>query len=154
MPGDKGEMSDWVNELPFAWLLIAVLALSYIAATAIYTRVMMLVVDRRGRIPITIVPSDTRVVDRPSSQEIATAVGGSASTGSSCATETGWKRLTSEDVDRVKRALSAQRAEALARHAEELQKLDAEQEQIDVIEKGINSFTRKYRPVQGTIPRE
>jgi len=43
-------MSEWVNELPFAWLLIAVLALSYIAATAVYTRVMMLIVDRRGRI--------------------------------------------------------------------------------------------------------
>jgi hypothetical protein len=42
-------MSEWVNELPFAWLLIAVLALSYIAATAVYTRVMMLIVDRRGR---------------------------------------------------------------------------------------------------------
>ena len=120
MPGDKGEMSDWVNELPFAWLLIAVLALSYIAATAIYTRVMMLVVDRRGRIAATIAPSDTRVVDRPSSQEIAIAVRCDPSADSSCATETGWKRLTSEDIRRVKRALSARRAEALARHAEEL----------------------------------
>jgi hypothetical protein len=42
----------------------------------------------------------------------------------------------------------------LWRWQEELQKLDAEQEQIDVIEKGINSFTRKYRPLQGTTPRE
>jgi predicted DNA-binding protein (UPF0278 family) len=154
VPGDKGEMSDWVNEFPFAWLLIAVLALCYIAATAIYTRVMMLVVDRRGRIPTTIVPSDTRVVDRPSSQKIATAVGGSASTGSSCAPETGWKRLTSEDVDRVKRALSARRAEALARHADELQKLEAERAQIEAVERAINSFTRKYRLPQGTTHRE
>src|SRR5437868_5031516 len=56
------------------------------------------------------------VINRSSSREIAIAIaiGGSASTGSSCATETGWKRLTSEDIRRVKRALSARRAEALA----------------------------------------
>ena len=57
-------MSEWVNELPFAWLLIAVLALSYIAATAVYTRVMMLIVDRRGRTPVRTVRSDVTIVDR------------------------------------------------------------------------------------------
>jgi hypothetical protein len=147
-------MSEWLNELPFAWLLIAVLALGYIAATAIYTRVMMLITDRRGRIPPTIVRSDTRVVGQPSSREIAMAVRGSESAGSSCPTETRWKRLTSEDLDRVKRALSARRAEALARHAEELQKLEAERAQIDAIERAISSFTRKYRLPRGVTPGE
>ena len=147
-------MSEWLNELPFTWLLITVLALGYVAAIAIYTRGMMLIIDRRGRISPTIVRSDTRVVGRPSSREIAIAVRGSECAGSSCGTETGWKRLTSEDVDRVKRALSARRAEALARHAEELQKLEAEQAQIDAIERAINSFTRKYKLPRGVTLRE
>jgi len=137
-------MNDWLNELPFAWLLIAVLALSYIAATAVYTRVMMLVSDRRGRTPARTVRSDATIVDRSSSR-IAVEVAASASTDNSHGTEAGWDRVTSDDIQRVKCALATRRADALARHAEELNKLDAEQAEIEAIELAINSFARKYR---------
>src|SRR5437762_9249985 len=99
-------MNDWLNELPFAWLLIAVLALSYIAATAVYTRVMMLVIDRRGRTPARTVQSDARVVDRSSSAGSAVEVPASARDDNSHGTDTGWDRLTPEDIERVKRALA------------------------------------------------
>jgi len=138
-------MSEWLNELPFAWLLIAVLALSYIAATAVYTRVMMLVIDRRGRTPARTVRSDITIVDRSSSRGSAVEVTASASAENSHGTETRWDRLTPEDIERVKRALATRRADALARHAEELKKLDAEQAEIEAIELAINSFARKYR---------
>ena len=138
-------MNDWLNELPFAWLLIAVLALSYIAATAVYTRVMMLVIDRRGRTPARTVRPDATIVDRSSSRGIAVEVTASASADKSHGTEAGWDRLTSDDIERIKRALAARRADALARHAEELKKLDAEQAEIEAIELAINSFARKYR---------
>src|SRR5207248_1559038 len=140
----KGEMNDWLNELPFAWLLIAVLALSYIAATAVYTRVMMLVIDRRGRTPARTVGPDATIVDRPSSRGSAVAVKVSASADNSHGTDTGWDRLTPEDIERVKRTLATRRADALARHAEELTRLDAEQAEIEAIELAINSFARKY----------
>ena len=138
-------MNDWLNELPFAWLLIAVLALSYIAATAVYTRVMMLVIDRRGRTPARTVQSDARGVDRSSSRGIAVEVTASASAENSHGTETAWDRLTPEDIERVKRALATRRADALDRHAEELRRLDSEQAEIEAIELAINSFARKYR---------
>ena len=156
-------MNDWLNELPFAWLLIAVLALSYIAATAVYTRVMMLVIGRRGRIPGKIVRSDTTIV-QPSSRGIAVAITansprsastedarGSSASSATCASaddsggaQTGWDRLTLEDIAGVKRALATRRADALARHAEELKKLDAEQAEIEAIELAINSFAKRY----------
>src|SRR5947207_2570731 len=118
-------MNDWLNELPFAWLLIAVLALSYIAATAVYTRVMMLVIDRRRRTPARTVRSDATIVDRSSTRGSAVEVTASASADKYLGTEIGWDRLTPDDIERVKRALAARRADALARHAEEVRKLDA-----------------------------
>src|SRR5882757_5330287 len=100
-------MNDWLNELPFAWLLIAVLALSYIAATAVYTRVMMLVIDRRRRTPARTVRSDATIIDRSSLPGSAVEVIASASAENSHGTETAWDRLTSDDIERVKRALAA-----------------------------------------------
>ena len=143
-------MSEWVNELPFTWLLIAVLALSYIAATAVYTRVMMLVMDRRGRILAKEVRGDSRTatsrtIEAPPPMGIAVAVA-EGGADNSHGTETGWDRLTSHDIERIRRARAARRADALARHAEELKKLDAEQAEIDAIEMAINSFARKYKP--------
>ena len=154
-------MNDWLNELPFAWLLIAVLALSYIAATAVYTRVMMLVIDRRGRTPARTVRSDATIVDRSSSPGSAAAITarsastedarGSSASSATCASaddsggaQTGWDRLTLEDIAGVKRALATRRAEALARHAVELNKLNHEQAEIDAIELAINSFAERY----------
>lgn len=145
-------MSEWVNELPFAWLLIAVLALSYIAATAVYTRVMMLVIDRRARVGAQKLRADSTAIDANSAtiepappQRIAVAVTAGPSADDVDGAEAGWDHLTSGDIERVKSALVARRAEALARHAEELKQLDAEQAEIDAIEMAINSFATKYK---------
>lgn len=157
-------MSEWVNELPFAWLLIGVLALSYIAATAVYTRFMMLVIDRRGRTVAKQVRADSTTIDADSPaiepappQRIAVAITAGPSADNTIAsnphgTEAGWDHLTSGDVERVKRVLAARRAEALVRHAEELKQLDAEQAEIDAIERAINSFAMRYGRGTRAVP--
>ena len=147
-------MNDWLNELPFAWLLIAVLAISYIAVTAVYTRVMMLVIDRRSRVPENKRRTDIPGVEGASlgitSVNEASAGGatfapaGRADADNSPRPETGWHRLTWEDIEGVKRALAARRANELARHEEELKKLDAEQAEIDAMDMAINSFAKRY----------
>src|SRR5436309_13964197 len=124
-------MSEWLNELPFAWLLIAVLALSYIAATAVYTRVMMLVIDRRGRAVAKKVRVDYASIE-PAPPDAIPVAGKAGPSGDNpiasdrSGAEAGWDHLTSGDIERVKRVLAARRADALARHAEELTQLDAE----------------------------
>jgi len=57
-----------------------------------------------------------------------------------------WDKLTAADLERVKRGLTTRRSEMLARHAEELKSLEAEQSEIDAIEKAIAVFTQKFRP--------
>jgi len=57
-----------------------------------------------------------------------------------------WDKLTAADLDRVKQGLTTRRSEMLARHAEELKSLEAEQSEIDAIEKAIAVFTQKFRP--------
>ena len=63
-------------------------------------------------------------------------------------TETGvtqmWDKLTVADIERVKRGLATRRAEILARHAEELKALEADQNEIDVFEKAIATFAQKF----------
>jgi sugar phosphate isomerase/epimerase len=88
--------------------------------------------------------ADSRTIEAPPPMGIAVAVteGGADNPHG---TETGWDRLTSHDIERIRRALAARRADALARHAEELKKLDAEQAEIDAIEMAINSFAAKYK---------
>jgi hypothetical protein len=56
-----------------------------------------------------------------------------------------WDELTTADLERVKRGLATRRSEMLARHAEELKSLEAEQSEIDVIEKAIAAFTQKFK---------
>ena len=56
-----------------------------------------------------------------------------------------WDTLTAADLERVKRGLATRRSEILARHAEELKALEAEQSEIDVIEKAIVAFTQKFK---------
>ena len=56
-----------------------------------------------------------------------------------------WDKLTAADLERVKRGLATRRSEMLARHAEELKSLEAEQSEIDVIEKAIAAFTQKFK---------
>ena len=55
-----------------------------------------------------------------------------------------WEHLSRADVERVKRELGVRRAEMLARHAEELRALDAEQTEIDTFEQAIDAFARKF----------
>jgi hypothetical protein len=56
-----------------------------------------------------------------------------------------WDKLTRADVERVKHGLTSRRSELLARHAEELKALDAEQTEIDVIEQAIGAFATKFK---------
>jgi hypothetical protein len=58
--------------------------------------------------------------------------------------ETVWKQLTPADVEHARRQLTRQRAETLARHAEELQSLDTENAEVAALEQAINVFVRKY----------
>ena len=55
-----------------------------------------------------------------------------------------WNQLTPGDVERAKRDLNQRRIETLARHAAELRALDADQEDIDALERAIEVFTRKF----------
>ena len=56
-----------------------------------------------------------------------------------------WDRLTTADIERVKRGLTMRRSEILARHADELRALDAQQAEIDTIEQAIAAFTQKFK---------
>src|SRR5437763_5242007 len=56
-----------------------------------------------------------------------------------------WDKLTAGDLERVKRGLATRRSEILARHAEELKALEADQSEIDVIDKAITAFTQKFK---------
>jgi len=56
-----------------------------------------------------------------------------------------WDKLTVADIERVKRGLATRRAEILARHAEELKALEADQNEIDVFEKAIATFAQKFK---------
>ena len=56
-----------------------------------------------------------------------------------------WDKLTGADLERIKRGLATRRSEILARHAEELKALDAEQGEIDTIEQAIAAFTQKFK---------
>ena len=56
-----------------------------------------------------------------------------------------WEKLTRADVEHAKRGIANRRSEILARHAEELKALDAEQSEIDVIERAIDAFVSKFK---------
>jgi hypothetical protein len=55
-----------------------------------------------------------------------------------------WDQLTPSDLDRARDELGLRRAEMLARHAEELKGLDADQAQLETLEQAIASFARKF----------
>ena len=55
-----------------------------------------------------------------------------------------WDKLTAADIERVKRGLATRRAETLARHAEELRALQAEQNEIDAFEQAVATFAQKF----------
>jgi hypothetical protein len=56
-----------------------------------------------------------------------------------------WEQLTPNDLERAKSELAARRREMLARHAEELKPLDADQAELDTLERAIEAFARKFR---------
>jgi hypothetical protein len=58
-----------------------------------------------------------------------------------------WDRLTPGDIDRAKTGLAARRAAILARHAEVLQQLDADDREIEALDQAIEAFADKFRVV-------
>ena len=56
-----------------------------------------------------------------------------------------WDELKRADIERFKRVLESRRSEMLARHAEELKALDAEQNEIDVVACAIEVFVQKFK---------
>jgi hypothetical protein len=57
-----------------------------------------------------------------------------------------WDQLTPGDIERAKTELGTRRAEMLARHAEELKALDADQAQLDTLVEAVAAFVRKFSP--------
>ena len=62
-----------------------------------------------------------------------------------------WNQLTPSDLDRAKTELGERRAEMLARHAEELKGLDADQSQLETLEQAIASFLQKFNSPESAV---
>jgi hypothetical protein len=60
-----------------------------------------------------------------------------------------WDQLTPADLERAKNELGTRRAEVLARHAEEIKGLDAEQTQLETLEQAIDAFLQKMKALSG-----
>ena len=60
-----------------------------------------------------------------------------------------WDQLTPDHLEQAKRELARRRAEMLARHAEELKGLEAEQGEIDKLGEAIATFTKKFARAEG-----
>jgi hypothetical protein len=139
-------MSNWLNDFPFAWLAIVALGSFYIVVTAIYTRVMIWVSDKQEHNGA----KKIREAEATHSQPVAITPSNAASSHPTArADNTGavvrvWDRLTSADIQRVRRDLAVRRSEMLMRHAKELKVLDTEQTEIDAIELAINVFTQRF----------
>jgi len=55
-----------------------------------------------------------------------------------------WDQLNPGDIERAKQEIETRRAEMLARHAEELRGLEADQAQLDTLEQAIAAFLQKF----------
>ena len=66
-----------------------------------------------------------------------------------------WEQLSPTDIERAKRELDMRRAEMLARHAEELKALEADQVEIDTLAAAIDAFVRKFNQsaTEGSVVR-
>ena len=137
-------MYDWLNEFPFGWLLVAALAFFYIGATAIYTRVMILVTDRSSRAFAKREGQRTRAEPLNSHSTGQTPRGPILSDHGGAVAAVGWDRITSNEIELTKRLLAIYRSELLAYHAEELRALDAEEAEIEAVERAISAFAEKY----------
>lgn len=67
-----------------------------------------------------------------------------------------WEQLRPADIERAKRQLAIQRGETLKRHAEELNKLDGEEAEIQTVERLVAAFVSKHisPSAQGTLRSE
>ena len=70
--------------------------------------------------------------------------------------ETVWNELNRTDLQRVKQDIETRRSEMLARHAEELADLDADQAELTVIDAAIDTVVRKFNLGHGAeiVPLE
>jgi len=83
------------------------------------------------------------VVSRPTAPQAARTEGAS----------TVWDQLTPGDIENAKTELASRQAEMLARHAEELKSLEADQAQLDTLAEAIELFARKFKlPAQSDAP--
>ena len=57
-----------------------------------------------------------------------------------------WDQLTPGDIERATNELGVRRADMLARHAEDLKRLDADQTELETLEQAIDDFVRKFNP--------
>jgi hypothetical protein len=55
-----------------------------------------------------------------------------------------WDQLTPNDLEHARNALGARRTEMLARHAEELKAVEADQTQLETLEQAIAAFAAKF----------
>jgi hypothetical protein len=62
-----------------------------------------------------------------------------------------WDQLSRADIERLKHELGTRRDEILARHAEELKDLEADQAEIDAFEQAIDAFARKFKVAGGEV---
>jgi len=86
-------------------------------------------------------PNTPAVVEKPRQSEADEAEPSMTSAGATVMSD----QLNAIDViERANRQLADQRAEMLARHAEELKELDADQLEIDAMAQRMNAFVRKF----------
>ena len=62
-----------------------------------------------------------------------------------------WEKLTPADIARATGELGARRAAVLARHADELRALEADQGQLESLARAIDAFMRKYLAPEGVF---
>jgi len=62
-----------------------------------------------------------------------------------------WDQLSRADLERLKHELGSRRDVILARHAEELKDLEADQAEIDAFEQAIDAFARKFKVAGGEV---
>jgi hypothetical protein len=55
-----------------------------------------------------------------------------------------WKKLTPKEIEQARRHMAREREAALSRHAVELKELDAQQHEIDKLERLITAFAQKH----------
>jgi len=107
--------------------------------------------------PVTLEPTETVLPDNDGPEQPATpadlVVAERAASRSAApraeSTEGGnavWDQLTPGDIENAKNELAGRREEILARHAEELKAIDADQTQLDTLAEAIELFARKFKP--------